>query len=61
MYKIANFGARHDRMAMSLDDLFDMPVPYPESDERAAIAHFFNLLDLKIRLVSGANLESEDL
>tara|TARA_R100000935_G_scaffold58833_1_gene98392 strand:+ start:2819 stop:5038 length:2220 start_codon:yes stop_codon:yes gene_type:complete len=58
MYKIANFGARHDRMAMSLDDLFDMPIPYPEADERAVIAEFFNLLELKIRLVSGAILEN---
>lgn len=60
MYKIANFGARHDRMAMPLEDFFDMPIPYPEEDERVLIADFFNLLERKIQLVSGAVIDIDE-
>ena len=60
MYKIANFGARHDRMAMPLDEFFDMPIPYPDGDERSLIADFFNQIDRKIQLLSGAVFESDE-
>lgn len=57
MYKIANFGARHDRMAMALDDFFEMPIPFPEEDERREISRFLNLLEKKIELVTGIDQE----
>jgi hypothetical protein len=54
MYKIANFGARHDRMSIALDDLFDMVVPNPGEQEKFAISKFLNLLDRKLQLVLGS-------
>ena len=56
MKQVANYGARHDRMAISSGDFFKMPLPYPHPDEQRKIADFLSTLDRKIELVS-AELE----
>lgn len=45
MYKIANYGARHDRMSILQDDLMKMPVPFPSIDEQQKITGFLNVID----------------
>lgn len=52
MKQVANYGARHDRMAISSSDFIAMPLPYPHPDEQAKIADFLMGLDTKIGLVS---------
>lgn len=51
MKQVANYGARHDRMAISSYDFFNMPVPYPHPDEQRKIADFLSAIDRKIDLV----------
>ena len=60
MWKIANFGARHDRLSITLDDFFAMPVLVPGEAERDAIAVFLNLIDEKIDLVRGGSSAVEE-
>ncbi|EKF9860896.1 restriction endonuclease subunit S [Vibrio cholerae] len=38
MRQVSNSGARHDRMSITNDDFMNMPMPYPEKDERDKIA-----------------------
>lgn len=45
MYKIANYGARHDRMAILQDDFMKMPVPFPPLPEQEKIASFLGSVD----------------
>ena len=40
MKKIANYGARHDRMAISSSDLMNMPIPFPSKEEQDKIVEF---------------------
>ena len=47
MKQVANYGARHDRMAISWQDFMDMPLP----DEQEKIAEFLSAIDTKISLV----------
>lgn len=49
---IANYGARHDRMAISTSDFMDMPLPWPHPDEQQKIADFLSALDKKIDTVA---------
>ncbi len=45
---VANYGARHDRMAISTGDFMAMPLPCPASGEQQKIANFLSALDAKI-------------
>jgi type I restriction enzyme, S subunit len=45
MYKIANYGARYDRMSILLGDFLKMPVPFPPLSEQQKIAEFLGLID----------------
>lgn len=50
--KITQEGARnHGLLNMAIDDVFEMPVPYPHPDEQRKIADFLFTLDRKIDLV----------
>lgn len=49
MHRIANYGARHDRMSIAQEDLLDMPIPMPCSEEREKIIAFMTLLDERLR------------
>lgn len=48
MRTIANYGARHDRMAIMTADFMAMPLPLPHADEQSRIADFLSALDIKI-------------
>lgn len=45
---VANFGARHDRMNISNEDFFKMPIPMPCDKERQKIANYLSAIDKKI-------------
>lgn len=49
---VANYGARHDRMAITTSDFMAMPLPYPHPDEQQKIADFLSVLDGKIDAVA---------
>jgi len=51
MKQVANYGARHDRMAISTKDFMLLPVPYLHPDEQKKIADFLSAIDDKIALV----------
>ncbi|UWQ91977.1 restriction endonuclease subunit S [Rhodobacteraceae bacterium M382] len=53
MKSVANYGARHDRMAITSGDLMNMPLPYPHPDEQAKIAKALQAMDAKIAAVTG--------
>jgi type I restriction enzyme M protein len=52
MCKIANYGARHDRMNISQKDLLQMPVPFPHISEQKKIADFLSSIDALIKTKS---------
>ena len=43
--RVSNYGARHDRMAISNEDLMEMPVPIPSPCEQQKIADCLGSLD----------------
>ncbi|CAA9889447.1 Restriction modification system DNA specificity domain (fragment) [Candidatus Methylobacter favarea] len=45
---VANFGARHDRMNITNESLFNLPIPFPTIEEQTKIANFLTALDDKI-------------
>lgn len=49
MRSVANSGARHDRMNVTADDFFGLPIPLPSPEEQNRIADFLASLDAKIR------------
>ncbi|MBV9215558.1 MAG: restriction endonuclease subunit S, partial [Acidobacteria bacterium] len=51
MRSIANYGARHDRMNISLNEFFEMPILLPGKPEQTAIASFLSALDELITLI----------
>lgn len=51
MHSIANFGARHDRMNVTVVDFAKMPIPFPHLDEQKKIADFLSSIDGKINAV----------
>jgi len=51
MQSIANFGARHDRMNITNDDFFALPLPFPSIKEQTKIANFLTAIDGKITQV----------
>ena len=48
MYKIANYGARHDRMNIVQSDFVKMPILIPQKEEQKKIAEFLGLVDVWI-------------
>jgi type I restriction enzyme S subunit len=51
--KISQEGARnHGLLNMAIEDVFDMPLPYPHPAEQRKIADFLSALDRKIELVA---------
>lgn len=53
---IANYGARHDRMNITVEGFFDMPILLPTKPEQNKIAIFLSAIDDKINL-AGRQLE----
>lgn len=49
MNRIANFGARHDRMNVTTSDFYEMPMPYPSLAEQQKITDFLSGLDMKLQ------------
>jgi type I restriction enzyme, S subunit len=45
MNKIANYGARHDRMNIGQSDFLNMPIPVPQDLEQQKIADFLSSID----------------
>lgn len=50
MCEVANYGARHDRMNITNDDLFGMPIPLPPFAEQEKIAEILSAQDKIIEL-----------
>lgn len=48
---VANYGARHDRISISDEDFFEMPIPLPTKDEQSAIAQVLSTADREISLL----------
>lgn len=55
--RASNSGARHDRMAITNDDLMQMPIPTPSSAEQQKIADCLNTLD-EVIAAEGRKLEA---
>ena len=49
---IANYGARHDRMNITVEAFFDMPILLPSKPEQQKIADFLLAIDDKINTVN---------
>jgi type I restriction enzyme S subunit len=47
---IANYGARFDRMNITVKDFYEMPLPFPSLPEQSRIASFFSAIDEKLKL-----------
>lgn len=58
MKSVANYGARHDRMSITDDDFFNMPIPFPTIEEQKAIAQVLSTADCEIELMQ-KELEAE--
>ena len=52
MYSIANYGARHDRMNITMSDFMDMPLPKPSKAEKTKIKRFLSAIDTKLDAVN---------
>jgi len=50
MFKISNFGARHDRMNIRGEDFMKMPIPFPDTKEQEKIASFLIAIDKLISM-----------
>ena len=48
MNTIANFGARHDRMNITVGDFFKLPINLPSEEEMQKIVSFVTLLNKKV-------------
>ena len=54
MRSIANFGARHDRMNITSENFFALPILFPSSIEQEKIADFFTSIDEKINSIQSS-------
>jgi type I restriction enzyme S subunit len=52
MKAVANYGARHDRMAITTSDFMALPLPIPHPDEHRLIADALQAMDAKIQTVA---------
>jgi len=52
MKLIANYGARHDRMNITITDFENLPIPFPSIEEQTKIANFLSAIDRNIELVT---------
>lgn len=52
MRSVANYGARHDRMAITTGDFMKLPLPFPHPEEQRKIAAALSVLDAKIDALS---------
>lgn len=50
MSSVANYGARHNRMNITNEDLFNMPIPFPPLPEQQKIAEILSTQDKLIEL-----------
>ena len=48
---IANYGARHDRISISDEDFFAIPIPLPPNEEQAAIVEVLSTADRELDLL----------
>ncbi|WP_266203374.1 restriction endonuclease subunit S [Pontibacter kalidii] len=48
MKSVANYGARHDRMSITNDDLLGLPIPVPCQAEQQKITAFLSAIDNKL-------------
>ena len=48
---VANYGARHDRISISDEDFFAMPIPLPPKEEQTAIAEVLSTADRELDLL----------
>ena len=51
MKSVANYGARHDRMAISSNDFINLPIKHPSLPEQQKIADFLSAVDKRIELL----------
>ena len=58
MKSVANYGARHDRMNITDEDFFKMPILLPSIDEQIAIEKILASADKEIEILQ-LNLEQE--
>lgn len=61
MMSIANYGARHDRMNISNEGFFDMPIPYPKKEERKIIGEILTTWEEAITKQEELIIEKEQL
>lgn len=61
MKSVANYGARHDRMAITIGDLMGLPLPFPHPNEQAKIANVLSAMDAKIQAVADQSAKLEIL
>ena len=52
MEGIANYGARADRMNITSNSFYLMPLPFPSLEEQTKIVNFLNAINVKIDLAS---------
>ena len=52
MKAIANYGARHDRMNITMTDFENLPIPFPLLQEQIKIANFLSAIDKNIALLN---------
>lgn len=48
MKSVSNSGARHDRMNITNESFFGLPLPFPSKAEQSKIASFLTAVDVKI-------------
>ncbi len=48
MKSVSNYGARYDRMNITNESFFGLPLPYPSKAEQIKIANFLTAIDEKI-------------
>jgi len=51
MYSIANYGARHDRMNITIRDFMKMPLPFPSEAEQEKIVEILGTVDKELMLL----------